>query len=63
MAKDVDGKELVVGQTVVRGRREGQSYGPNLEICTVSKIDGNKIWLGTSHTPMVNPIRLAIIAA
>ena len=62
-AKDVTGRTLEVGQTIVRARRPVRgSYTSDLEVLEISKIDGRQVWLNNSKTPMVNPQRLAIIS-
>jgi len=60
-AKDVTGRTLEVGQTIVRVRSVGGSYTSDLEVLEISRIEGRKVWLNNSKTPMVNPQRLAII--
>jgi hypothetical protein len=61
-AKDVTGRTLKVGQTIVRVRSVGGSYTSDLEVMEISRIEGRKVWLNNSRTPMVNPQRLAIIS-
>lgn len=52
MAIDVFGKELMVGQTVVRAKAGRGVRRPILEICTVTRIENDKVYLNDSHVGM-----------
>lgn len=57
--KDMKGFAFNVGCKVARATMWGRS--PHLEICTVTKIDGNKLYLDNSKQPIKFPERLLII--
>lgn len=65
MAKDFLGREIEVGMRVVRtmSRRTsgGSSMNGDLELLEVARVEGDKVWLGKSDTPMYNPQRLVVI--
>ena len=59
VALDVRGRELLVGQTVVRPI--STNSGSWLEVCKVTKVIGTKVYLDNSKVPMKFPDRLAIL--
>lgn len=59
--RDVAGRELKSGQMVARAWRGPQGANGDLEICTVTRVDGTKVWLDDSKSPIKRPDRLAII--
>jgi hypothetical protein len=61
MPKDIDGKELLVGQRVVRPRALNQSGSVGLEIAEVTKINNDKVYLNGSSVPLKYNDRIAII--
>lgn len=62
-AKDVAGRLIEAGQRVVRAvPSKGGHQSSDLEICEVSRVDGTRVWLNGSKTPIHSPDRLAVIA-
>jgi len=61
MAKDVQGKEFAVGQKIARAAKLMVMDGLHIQVCEVTRIDGDKVYLDNSSRPMRFPERLAII--
>ena len=61
MPKDIDGKEIMEGQRVVRPRTLNQSGSVGLEIATVTKVKDDKVYLDGSNVPMRYNDRIAVI--
>ena len=59
VALDVRGRELTIGQTVVRPI--ATNSGSWLEVCKVTKVVGTKVYLDNSKMPMKFPDRLAVL--
>ena len=61
MAVDVQGKSFEVGQKVAKAAKYFQMDGLHIVVCTVTRLDGNKVYLDDSKRPMTFPDRLAIL--
>lgn len=52
MPKDIMGRELMVGQTVVHAQRQGNSGA--LAVRVVTKVEGNDVWVRPEDNPTSN---------
>ncbi len=58
---DVQGKPFKVGSIVARAAKYFQVDGLHVKLCTVTRIDGHKVYLDNSPRPMMYPERLALV--
>ena len=56
---DMMGKQIDVGDTVVRAVKS--SRAASIEICEVTKIDGDKVYLNDSKVAVWYPCRLLVL--
>ena len=62
MPLDVMGKQFAVGQTIVRPVSVNAGGSCGLQVRTVSKIAGGKLYLNGSNSPIKFPNTLAIVS-
>lgn len=58
--KDLEGKIIEVGDKVARAVIRGNSY-PRIEICNVTKVEGNKVYLDDSPRALIFSTRVLIV--
>lgn len=62
MVVDAQGNRFVVGQRVAKAAKLFKTDGLYIEIVSVTKVDGDKIYLNESRMPLKFPDRVAIIS-
>lgn len=61
MAKDMRGIEITIGDTVAKGVTLNQAGSAGIDLCKVTRVDGDKIYLDDSKRPMRLPERLLVV--
>lgn len=61
MAKDMRGIEFTIGDTVAKGITLNQAGSAGIQLCKVTRVDGEKVYLDDSSRPMKYPDRLLIV--
>lgn len=61
MAKDMRGIEFTIGDTVAKGVTLNQAGSAGIDLCKVTRVDGDKIYLDDSKRPMRLPERLLVV--
>jgi hypothetical protein len=63
MAKDAQGKDIKLGDKVARAAQLGATIGGlYVIIAEVTKVNGDKVYLDNSRSPMKFPDRIAVIS-
>lgn len=61
MAKDMRGIEITIGDTVAKGVTLNQAGSAGIDLCKVTRVDGDKVYLDDSKRPMRLPERLLVV--
>lgn len=63
MATDVRGIEFQVGQQVARAAKQGRLDGLFVQVCTVTRVEGDRVFLDNSNRALLHPDRVAVLQA
>lgn len=61
MVTDMRGTEFTLGAEVAKGITLNQGGSAGIELCKVTQLDGEKVYLNGSNRPMKYPERLLIV--